>query len=353
MKEKLKFILVGLGGFGYVWCTEVIPKLKDVVTLVAAVDINPDTFINPIQFCGLDEKKCYTDIKAAFSENPADFVVIVTPPGYREHIIDLALEYNCDIVSEKPFANDMETSVRIYRKVMNSGRKMLVTMNHRMDRDKQTLVSLLKSGEYGRLNYIIGRIAMAEWRISPLVFASGHGKGASGIINECAIHQLDTIRSLAGSNAKTVFARTVEPPWGANSSGFGADCVFINLLMENGVSAFLEMSFSNAATLNEWKKDYFRAECEKAELILDNRKIEVRSELEPSVGRAVSLLPGGDEKWAHCLLVRQFVSWVEGGPEPLCSIEDNMQCVAMVFAAVESCETGVPVDVQKFLNRYM
>ncbi len=34
---------------------------------------------------------------------------------------------------------------------------MAVTMSHRFDQDKQTLEQAIRSGAYGRLNYVIGR----------------------------------------------------------------------------------------------------------------------------------------------------------------------------------------------------
>jgi hypothetical protein len=33
------------------------------------------------------------------------------------------------------------------------------------------------------------------------------------------------------------------------------------------------------------------------------------------------------------------------------NIEDNLQSVALIFAAIESSETGQPVQVQEFLRR--
>lgn len=353
MAEKLQFVLVGLGGFGQTWCSEIIPKISDIMRLVAAVDINPAAFAYPVSLCGLAPEKCYTDLNVALIENKADFIVIVTPPAFHEQAIDIALEHGCDIVCEKPYAGSMAAGLRIYHKVKRAGRKMVVTMNHRMDRDKQTLESLLRSGKYGKINYIVGRLAMTDNRVNAETYRDGHNKGACGIISEVAIHQMDIMRALSGSNAKTVYAWVVTNSCNRSGTGlFGVDNVFVDILMENGVRAFSEHALGNAVLLNGWTKDYIRVECDKAELLLDNRAIEVRSDLEPNLARRVPLLPGGDEMWAHCLLLRRFAEWLGGGPEPLCSLEDNLQCAAMAYAAVESCETGAPVDVQDFLRRH-
>ena len=55
-----KMIQVGCGGFGGAWCSTFLPpNVKDgLVEPVAAVDINPDTFVNAQEHLGLPEAKC-------------------------------------------------------------------------------------------------------------------------------------------------------------------------------------------------------------------------------------------------------------------------------------------------------
>jgi hypothetical protein len=48
-----------------------------------------------------------------------------------------------------------------------------------------------------------------------------------------------------------------------------------------------------------------------------------------------------------------FLDWLEGGVEPPNSLEDNIQCAALQFAALESAHSGLPVDVQEFLARHL
>ena len=55
-------------------------------------------------------------------------------------------------------------------------------------------------------------------------------------------------------------------------------------------------------------------------------------------------------KWSDAWLVEKFVRWLDGGEPMETHVEANLQSVAMVFAAIESCRTGGPVDVQPFLS---
>ena len=80
--------------------------------------------------------QCYTDIKSALDRNPADFCTIVVPPAAHEAVVDLALDHDLHILSEKPIADTLDASVRIADKVKSAGVKMGVTMSHRYDQDK-------------------------------------------------------------------------------------------------------------------------------------------------------------------------------------------------------------------------
>ncbi|MEZ4728805.1 MAG: hypothetical protein R3E79_16855, partial [Caldilineaceae bacterium] len=55
-------------------------------------------------------------------------------------------------------------------------------------------------------------------------------------------------------------------------------------------------------------------------------------------------------KWMNTWLVEQFVQWLDGGPQMETNIEDNLQSVALIFAAIQSSQTGQPVKVQDLLE---
>ena len=347
----LRFIQIGTGGMGSAWCNFILPYLVKelkVARPVAAVDINPDVHHNAINGLGLPPEKVYPEARKAFEENEADFAIIVVPPAFHEQMVDLALEFNCHILSEKPVADTMEACCRIYHKVKRAGKKMSVTMSHRFDQDKQTLEALIKSGAYGDLNYIVGRFTH-ECRRYPSWGAFRY-KIADPLLIEGSVHHFDILRALTGSNAKTVFAMTWNPPW----SEFAGDSTGLVMMeMENGVRAMYEGAKANATTLNGWGHEYFRAECDKATLVLENREVKVMSHLGFPYPESMKVALKKQRKWTNEWLAELFVRWVEGGEEPPNSLEDNIQCCALLFAAIESSRTGQPVDVQAFLRDHL
>ena len=350
MATRKRFIQVGVGGFGGYWVNNVMPRLIDELALaeaVAVADLNPDTFPAAMQKYHLPKEKCYTDVAQAFAENDADFAVIVVPPKFHEAVVDLALAEDLDILTEIPVADTMAGCTRIYRKVTAAKRKMAVTMSHRFDQDKQTLEREIKSGRHGRLNYIVGRNtwncrAFASW-------GKFRHEITDPLLIEGTVHHFDCLRALAGANAKTVYALTWNPPWGEYA---GDSTGLITLEMENGVKAVYEGSKASATDLNGWGQDYFRAECEQSTLVLDNRRLRVITDL--SGERITTEKPlARQDVWMNPWLAELFVKWLDDGPVPPNSLEDNLQCCALLFAAIESAHTRQVVDVQTFLRTYL
>ncbi len=349
MGKKQRFIQVGVGGFGGHWLNAVMPRLIDelkVAEAAAVADINPATLPAAMEKYHLPKEKCYTDAAKAFAENDADFAIIVVPPKFHEQIVDLALAKGMHILSEKPVADTMEACCRIRRKVKAAGRKMAVTMSHRFDQDKQSLEAAVKSGKYGPLNYLVHRFTHNCRKFGS--WGKFRHEIADPLLIEGTVHHFDILRAISGSNAETVHAVTWNPPWGEYA---GDSTGLILMEMENGVKCFYEGAKANASTMNGWGNDYVRAECRDGTLELDRRWLRVlRGD---SWGRplAEDLPLLGQPVWTNAWLAELFVNWLNGGPAPQNTIDDNIQCCALLFAAIESAHTGKIVDVQDFLEK--
>lgn len=329
-----KFIQVGTGGFGRYWCRRLIPAIADIAQPVAAVDVNPEALANAEE-AGIPVENRYTDIRAALKAHKADFIVLVTPPKFREEYVDLALEAGLDILCEKPLSDTIDGCVRIMRKVKAAGRRLAVTMSHRMEWEKQVVEGAVKSGEYGGLNYICSRLTIDGGSYPKI-------NSPETYVTDCLIHNLDTVRAVAGSNARRVYADC----WPRMLNGeFLGTSGFAVVEMENGVRAQLEESFTNAKGLDGWSDEYLRAECDGATIIADHRNVTAHI----AHGDAVKLDPEPNHPWGHELIARGFMRWMDGGEPPVTYIDDNMQCEALTFATIESMKTGKPVDVQSYL----
>ncbi len=347
-----KMIQVGTGGWGATWCSRWLPpNIKDgLVEVVAAIDANPDALVNARQGLGLRADQCYTDLRKAFDENPADFCTIVVPPAFHEQVVDIALAHDLHILSEKPIADTLEASVRIAAKVKRAGKKMGVTMSHRFDQDKTTLRRELRSGRNGALDYLVCRFTcdcrkFASW-----------GKFRHEILDalmvEGAVHHLDILADLSGARCDTLYAQTWNPPWGEYA---GDSQGLVTMHFGNGTRAMYEGAKTNAVGLNGWTNEYVRAECEGATLVMDQRRIERFAHVAGNAwsagqaGQGEPLALIDQPKWANAWLIEKFVHWLDGGEMMETNVEDNLQSVALIFAAIESSRTGQAVKVQQLL----
>lgn len=348
--EPLRYILVGTGGWGGAWCRHFLPRLAEIGKAypVAAVDANETHLANAREHLKLPAERLFTNIEQAFDSNPADFAVVVVPPAFHESVVDVALRHGLHILSEKPIADSMEACVRIYRKVLAADRKMAVTMSHRFDQDKQTLEAAIKGGDYGGLSYLVHRFtdnrrAFASW-------GKFRHEMADPMLIEGSVHHFDVLRALAGSNAATVYAESWNPPWGEYA---GDSTALVTVKMENAVRCLYEGATANACTLNGWGHDYLRAECDLATLELDGRKLRALTGMPDAPPTALDLPLLERPVWMNAWLVEMFCDWLTGGPPPPTHLEDNLQCAALLFAALESAHTGAVVDVQSFLTRHL
>ncbi len=352
MTRKYRMIQVGTGGQGNAWCARFLPSniADGRIEVVAAVDINPEVHINAQQHLGLPPDKCYTDIERAFDENRADFCSVVVPPAFHEAVVDIALAHDMHIISEKPIADTMAGSVRIAAKVKRAGKKMGVTMSHRFDQDKTTLRQALRSGRPGAIDYLVCRFTCGLRNFGDWGAHFRHTMEEALMI-EGAVHHLDIIADLAGSNCDTLYAQTWNPSWGEYGSGSQGH---VMMTFENGVRAIYEGAKTNACGFNGWAHEYVRAECEHETLIMDNRRIErfpyqAKQYSREGRGEEITLLE--QSKWRNEWLIAQFLDWLDGGPPTATNVEDNLQSVALIFAAIESNRSGQPVKVQEFLRR--
>lgn len=344
-----RFIQVGTGGFGEYWCSTVLPRVASFARPVAAVDINAQALQNARRFLDLPEERCYLDLQKALHEVEADFVNIVVPPQMHESVIDIAIAHGLDVVCEKPLGGNMAACVRIYNKVKSSGRKLAVTMSHRLEVEKQTVQSMVESGKYGKLQYIVSRLALRRGdtsRQEPLTAE----KLVASLINNGLIHNLDTMRGVSGSNAKTVYVNG----WASALAGYAnAASALVILEMENGVRAMLEASHANASALDGWSDEYLRAECALGTIVADHRKVTVRSDLGYPYPETAAIPLRQASYWDHALVIHDFVRWLDGGEPPTTNLDENLYCCALTYAAVESALTGTIVDVRQFLERHL
>jgi predicted dehydrogenase len=350
-----RVVHVGVGVFGRRWCSEFL-KLNvadGTIEVVALVDRDPDALEAGRRLLGLRPDQCFTDVETALSAVAADFCTVAVPPAFHEAVIDAALRHGLDILCEKPIADTMEASLRIEQKVKAAGRKMAVTMSHRFDQDKTTLRRIVRSGAIGDINHI-GMRFLSDMRQHMGWSSAFRHEMEDPLLIEGSIHHLDIIADLAGAPCEQVSAMTWKPRWAEYKGDTDA---IVTLSFKNGVRAVYEGSVTHPVGLNSFYKEYIRVDGEHGTAILTHRGVEVftrqdiwKQQTQEGHGQKVPLL--AQPKWINTWLVERFAGWRAGG-EPLeTDVSANLQTSAIIFGAIESRKTGVPVNIDDFVDGY-
>jgi len=372
------FIQVGTGGQGARWCREsMTPNVEaGLVEPVAAADVDADALEHAREGLGLPEERCYTDAEEAIAAHAdeADFCTVVVPPWVHEEVIEVATDHDLHVLSEKPIADTLAASCRIARRVAEAGVKMGVTMSHRFDRDKTTLRRAMAGGEYGPVDYLACRFTCNARKYG--AWGAFRHEIDDPLLIEGGVHHLDILADLAAAverepgpdhsgavaRCDRLTAETWTPEWGDYA---GPAQALATLRFENDVRATYEGAKTNAQRLNGWSHEYVRAECRDATLVLDGREARAYEHDPdgPTIGgslaaderdgerRGEAIDPVGeaDDRWSNALLIQRFVEWLDGGPAMATAVEDNLQSMALVEAAIEAGETGEVRDPQAML----
>jgi len=163
-----------------------------------------------------------------------------------------------------------------------------------------------------------------------------------------AAHHLDMLRHLAGSDCERITALEWNPAW---SSSKGEFCSLCMLQMADGTRAVYEGNAVAAGEQNAWREEAYRAECENGSVTVGVDRV-VRINRHTREGGVVcSEVPNPVlEREGHLWVVHEFLNWLDGGPAPATTLEDNMRTAAMIFGAIESAHTGQVVDVQSMFQ---
>ena len=255
------------------------------------------------------------------------------------------------ILSEKPIAETWEDCTAIARAVKVAGVKMMVTQNYRYTRRILTLKEAVAT--LGPVNYAVARYA-SDYRERGAWAMFRHVMNHSLLV-EGGIHHLDQLRNLCGANCQSIAGWDWNPgrvrgsaaAWRGSDSFDHQACALLVMRMTDGSFASYEGNNLATGKTNSWRGEYYRVECEGGAAVLDRDQI-VRIEERSAAGTLQTReAPMVNVTWdGHQAIPPLFLDWLDGGPAPETTLEDNLQSTAMLFGAIRASETGTTVDVQ-------
>lgn len=170
--------------------------------------------------------KYFSNTETLLKETP-DAVSIAVPTSVHREVAEMALDYDANLLVEKPLADTMANAWSIIEKAKNKNRVLMVGHIERFNPAIESLKNLLALGTMGKIKKI------STLRVSPYPVRIAD----AGIILDVSCHDIDLISYLTGSKAKSVSAKAKQ------DFHKYEDEATINLNFEDGSSAVVETSW--------------------------------------------------------------------------------------------------------------
>ena len=331
----MRFIQVGVGGFGRGW----VQRLTDnpSVEVVALVDVNQTALTAARRIGNYGKEICFSTLAEALKNVKADALVCVTPPEFHKQCVVQAMKAGLDVITEKPMADTLANCMSILRTSRNTGRTCAVSQNYRYKPETWTLARLVESGRIGDIGQV------------KIDFYKGHDFGGGfrhemdyPLLIDMAIHHFDLVRFVAGLNALSVRGEAWNPTWSNYKGDSSSSLVFE---MENDARVVYNASWCAKGQFCGWDGNW-QIEGSKGSMSYEDGKISLYDVPELYKVTGAETVPAkGPENIGPEYVLNDFICSVKDARPPKTDVFDNIHSIAMVFAAVKAVRTGKRIPV--------
>ena len=341
MPEPLTAVLVGCGGISDEWLKAIAPM--DDLRLVGLVDLNKKAALAQAKAYDLGDAFVGTDLAEALGETTPDMVFNCAVPAAHTPVAVAAMRAGCHVLGEKPMADSMDAARRAVEVAEETGLLYAIVQNRRYDANLRRLRRLLDTGTLGPVttvnsDFYIGAHMGGWWYQMQHV-----------LLLDMAIHTFDAARLITGADPVSVFCKE----WNPAGSWFDHHASAIALFeMTGGLIYSYRGSWCSEGLPTSWESQW-RIVGTRGSASWDGAD-RIEAQIATAVPGYFATLEDvpippahpDDRTGSHAGQIRDFVACVREGrtPETVCT--DNIKSLAMVFAAIESAETGKTVPVR-------
>ncbi|TIL87471.1 MAG: Gfo/Idh/MocA family oxidoreductase [Mesorhizobium sp.] len=337
----MNVVLVGCGAMSKQWLDAA--RQIDGLAIVGLVDLDADRATARAREYELAGAIVGTNLDAVLDQTRPDAVFDVVVPAARRDVALSAFAHHCHLLTEKPLADSPENARAIVEAARRARRVHAVVQNRRYVANVRRIRRFLDSGAIGAPTSI-----HAEFFVAPH-FGGFREEMRHVLLLDMAIHTFDAARYMVGGAPASVYCQEWEPVNSWYRQGSSATAIF-----ELGGGKLFTYAGSWCADgfRTSWESTW-RIVAEHGSLVWDGEDglmAEVARPIREGLfdrtePLAVPPLDPRDRIGGHLGIIQDFVRAVETGSEPETRGADNIKSLAMVFAAIESAETGRRVAI--------
>lgn len=316
--------------------------LKGRVELVGLVDLDRATAEARAAEFGLGGAVIGTDLDAVLTQTKPDLVFDVVVPAGRPQLVKTALQHGCHVLTEKPMAPSLAEGRAMIEQARDAGRIHAVVQNRRFVSGVRRIRRLIESGELGELTALHCDF-----------FVGAHFGGFreamdNVLLLDMAIHTLDAARFMAGTRPEAVYCLEHNPRGSWYAHGAAAQAIF-----EFGDDIVFNYrgSWSAEGANTSWEAAW-RVIGTRGTLLWDGLEHFEAHQVAGTDGFFRDLVPlavpepaDDDQTHGHASVIAGFLDAVAAGSQPETAGSDNINSLAMVFAAIESARLRQRVTI--------
>jgi len=331
----MKIAVLGAGTMGTTYVRN-LAGMED-VRLVGVFDASREA---AERAAALGSTRGFTDLDEMLRQTDPDLVCVCLPTFlHKEYVLKLAAAGK-DIICEKPLALSVEDAEEMEAACAKAGVRLYVAHVLRFFPNYADLKQRVDSGLVGAV-----KVARAK-RYSSFPRGSGnwfadHAK-SGGVILDLMIHDFDFMRWTIGEVASVyTLYREAE----------GKQIAYVTMKFDSGAIAQVSGFWGYSGPFTT----FVELACEKGVLRLDNqarKSLELfqdQAAVQESERVQVPSLPTLRDPYYYEL--RHFIECRRKGTEPLITVGDAKQAVAIALAAIESGRRNEPVEVPRIANK--
>ncbi len=331
----MRFIQVGVGGFGRVWVGSIAEDPE--TEMVALVDTSEKALDEACEAGGWRQEICYRSLDEALRNVEADALVCVTPPESHRRFVVQGLEAGLHCISEKPMAASMADCKAMLKASQDTGNTYVVSQNYRYRPEMWTLAKAIEEYDLGD----VGQVKLEFFK--GVDFGGGFRHDMEyPLIVDMSIHHFDLIRFITGLNPLTVKASAWNPKW----SNYKGDCSSTALFeMDNGARILYNGSWCAKGDYSDWNGNW-HVECERGTVIYEQGKVTVHRAPELyNVTETIEVKLQDPPRSGQNYVLHDFMDAIASGGKASTDVTDNIHSVAMVFSTVDAMESGQTIQV--------
>ena len=267
--------------------------------------------------------------------DPAIDVVDITPhPADRLPIIEAALRAGKHVLSQKPFVLDLAAGRRLVALARENGVKLAVNQNGRWAPHLAYMREAVRAGLIGE---VISTHVSIHWNHG-WIAGTPFETIEDVILYDFGIHWFDFLRSIIGPRAQTVFATA------ARATGQSAKAPLLAQVLVQMEGGQASLVFDGATPSGPRDTTFIAGT--KGSLLSDGPDLGQQAvTLTTAAGIARPRLQGTWFNDGFRGAMGALLAAIEDDTEPANGAAENLDSLALAFAAIQSRRTGQPVRV--------